>query len=70
MPINKAKRAIGSLKLCGSSSGRIFLDTRIEWNAIIRLRHSSNGGYFRRGGVAFVNDRFATAAGGEPKARH
>ncbi len=25
---------------------------------------------FERGGCAFVNDRFATAYGGEPKARH
>ncbi len=32
----------------------------------VRLRHSSNGGNYRRGGFAFVNDRFATATGGGP----
>ncbi len=34
------------------------------------IPHSSNGGHYRRDGIAFVNDRFATAEGGGPEGRH
>jgi hypothetical protein len=36
----------------------------------VRFRHSSDGGHDWRDGIAFVNDRFATAFGGGLKGRH